>query len=261
MDASGLLASPSRSLAPRPLASIKETKKGAVSSLLGLHEDQGPAGLTIQVLGPQATGIHQVQQEGPLVRLLDPDNLLRDVLRCGADSADCQEHIIPQEVPGEHLDLLGKGGGEHHGLPDIRSRHVVLLHNPPDLWLETHVQHTVSLVQAQVLTKLQGDLPSVQEVNQPSRSGNQEVAASVQLPHLVGHVGPAVHHGRPHPGAVCKLTSLVENLSGQLSGGSEDQSKRILLPSPISITTWWGSLGPVLEDPVKDGDQEGGGLP
>jgi hypothetical protein len=32
-----------------------------------------------------------------------------------------------EEVPGQHLDLLGKGGGEHEGLPHIRARHVVLI--------------------------------------------------------------------------------------------------------------------------------------
>ena len=31
-----------------------------------------------------------------------------------------------QEVTGQHLDLLWPGGGEHHGLPVIRPRHVVL---------------------------------------------------------------------------------------------------------------------------------------
>ena len=49
-------------------------------------------------------------------------------------------------------------------------------------------------------------------------------------------------------------------LSGQLSGRSQDQSKWTLLPSAISIATWWGTFGSVLEDPVKDWDQEGGGL-
>lgn len=49
-----------------------------------------------------------------------------------------------------YLDLLGKGGTEHHGLSDAFGWHCILLHNSSDLWLETHVQHAVSLIQDQV---------------------------------------------------------------------------------------------------------------
>ena len=47
----------------------------AVGAPLGLHEDEGPAGLGAQVLGAEPGGVHQVQQEGPLVMLLHPDHL------------------------------------------------------------------------------------------------------------------------------------------------------------------------------------------
>lgn len=50
---------------------------------------------------------------------------------------------------GAHLDLFGKGGAEHHGLPDAFVRHCVLLHDASDLWLESHVQHAVGLIQHQ----------------------------------------------------------------------------------------------------------------
>ena len=48
-----------------------------------------------------------------------------------------------------YLDLFGEGGAEHHGLSDAFRRHGVLLHDASDLGLETHVQHTISLVQDQ----------------------------------------------------------------------------------------------------------------
>lgn len=46
----------------------------------------------------------QVQQERPLVALLHPHHLLRDVLRGGADSAHCQEDVLLQEIPGQDLE-------------------------------------------------------------------------------------------------------------------------------------------------------------
>ena len=58
--------------------------------------------------------------------LNNPDNLLGDILAGGADPADGQEHVVLKEVPGQHLDLLGEGGGEHKGLSLIWAWHVVL---------------------------------------------------------------------------------------------------------------------------------------
>ena len=79
------------------------------------------------------------------------DYLLRDVLSGGTNSANSKENIITEEVTCKHLDLFWEGGREHHGLPSIlRSWHVVLLHDPADLGLEAHVQHSVGFVQAKI---------------------------------------------------------------------------------------------------------------
>ena len=48
---------------------------------------------------------------------------------------------------GGYLDLLGEGGGEHHGL--ALAGHCVLLHDAADLRLKPHVQHAICLVQHQ----------------------------------------------------------------------------------------------------------------
>lgn len=62
------------------------------------------------------SGGEQIGQEVDLVVLVDPDDLLGDVLRCGADSADCQEDVVVQKVAGEMLDLFWEGRGEHESL-------------------------------------------------------------------------------------------------------------------------------------------------
>lgn len=48
------------------------------------------------------------------------------------------------------LDLFGESGAEHHGLSDAFRWHGILLHNTSDLWLKTHVQHAIGLIQNKV---------------------------------------------------------------------------------------------------------------
>ena len=101
-----------------------------------------------------------------------------------------------------YLDLLGEGGGEHHGLANIRTWHVVLFHNPPDLRLETHVKHPVRLVKAKVLAVLKADLASLQEVDQTTRSGDQQMTSALKFPHLVANIGATVHNSRSNFGPI-----------------------------------------------------------
>lgn len=81
--------------------------------------------------------------------LLHPDDLLRDVLRRGADATDGQEDVVLEEVSSQHLDLFRERGREHERLAIARLRHRVLLDDAPDLRLETHVEHSVGFVQHQ----------------------------------------------------------------------------------------------------------------
>ena len=53
--------------------------------------------------GAEACCVQQIQEEGPLVVLLDPHHLLGDVLGGGADAADGQEDVVVKEVTSEHL--------------------------------------------------------------------------------------------------------------------------------------------------------------
>lgn len=81
--------------------------------------------------------------------LFHPDNLLSNVLRGGADAADGQEDVVLEEVAGQHLDLFGERGRKHERLTISRLGHRVLLDDAANLRLETHVQHSVGLIQHQ----------------------------------------------------------------------------------------------------------------
>ena len=45
---------------------------------------------------------------------------------------------------------------------------------------------------------LKGYLPSLEEVDEPAWGCNEQVAAAVQIPHLVRYLGPTVHYTRPN---------------------------------------------------------------
>ncbi len=126
-----------------------------------------------------------------------------------------------------YLDLFGEGGAEHHGLTAAFRWHCILLHNASDLWLKTHVQHTVSLIQDQVAAEIhltfnyktpqisfsqisawtlalyslaivQSDLAPLHHINQTSWCGHQQVTASLQVPDLLANIGAAIHHAGTH---------------------------------------------------------------
>ena len=76
-------------------ASMVQEIVQSVCTALGLHKDERQS-----VLPGDA---EQVEKAGPFVLLLHPHDLLRDVLAGGAHAAHCQEDVVVEEVPGQHL--------------------------------------------------------------------------------------------------------------------------------------------------------------
>ena len=103
-----------------------------------------------------------------------------------------------QEVSGQLLDLPRPGRGPHEHL-SVRTN---LLEDLPDLGLEAHVKHPVRLVKAKVLAVLKADLASLQEVDQTTRSGDQQMTSTLKFPHLVANIGATVHNSRSNFGPV-----------------------------------------------------------
>jgi len=74
----------------------------------------------------------------------------------------------------------------------VAVRHVSLLDNASDLWFETHIKHTISLIQNQELDLCKGHAATLDHIVKSSRSGNKHITATFQLPHLVAEWGSSV---------------------------------------------------------------------
>mmetsp|Transcript_248 Transcript_248/g.518 ORF Transcript_248/g.518 Transcript_248/m.518 type:complete len:294 (-) Transcript_248:766-1647(-) len=133
----------------------------------------------------------------------------------------------------EVLELLRHGCGEEDGLPGP----LELVDDVVHLFVEAQVQHSVSLVQAQVLADVHVQLLLRQVVVQSTRSGHDAVHAVPLCAVYEVIVGLSSNHqGASDLGAACLPQSVAEVLhifvclSGQLPTGAEDQSQGTLLP-------------------------------
>lgn len=193
-----------------------------IGGTLGLDEDQGQA--AILTLGGE-----DVEKHGTLVLVLDELDALGDVLRGRADASNGKEDVILQEIPSEDLDLSGEGGREHEGLTLLSAWHILLLDDPPNLRLETHVQHAISLIKNEVPDIGETDAATFDEIDQSTGSSAQQVASALDLAELHVDVSTTVNHSGFDPTAVSELASLVVDLADEFASRGEDECGRVSL--------------------------------
>jgi hypothetical protein len=111
----------------------------------------------------------------------------------------------------------------------IDVRHVFTLYDAANLRLETHVQHTISLVEDQVLDVNQRDAATLDQVNQTTRGSDQEITATLDLTELRANIGTTVDDTGANPRAVSELAGFVKDLRNELTSGGEDQGSRVRL--------------------------------
>jgi hypothetical protein len=220
-----------------------------ISHALGLDEDEGKT---------STVGVENIQENGALVHVLDVLDLLGDVLRGGTDTTDGQEDIILQEVASEHLNVAWEGGREHESLAVLDTWHVLTLDDAADLWLETHVQHTISLIENEVLDILERDAATLDEINETTWSGNQEIAATLNLAELGTDIGTTVDDTGADPRSVGKLAGLVVDLRDELTGWGKDQRGwvRLALTAKVSSGVGWSCGRAVDESLGQDWEEE-----
>ena len=91
-----------------------------------------------------------------------------------------------------------------------------LLEDLPDLGLEAHVQHAVSLVQTEVGDPLQVHLASLQEVDQPPGCRDHDLAAVLDVPQLRSLGSSSEHTGVLDAGGFPELIGHFLDLLCQL---------------------------------------------
>jgi hypothetical protein len=128
------------------------------------------------------------------------------------------------------------------------------------LGLETHVQHAISLVKNKVLDVDEGDTATLDQVDQTTGSGNEKIAAALDLAQLGANIGTTVHDTRADPRTVGELAGLIEDLRDQLTGRSKDEGCGVGL-ALAAVAELARSLsrdggGTVLEGLGKDREQE-----
>jgi hypothetical protein len=222
-----------------------------VGHTLGLDEDKDE---TSRRLGEE-----KVKEQGSLVVVVDILDTLGDVLGSRSNTSDGKENVLLQEHSGQTLDLLGEGGGEHKGLSALNSGHILSLNDPPDLRLETHVQHPIGLVEDKELDVGERNLAALDQVDETTRSGGKQVTAAVESADLGSDIGSTVHDGGTDPGSVGKLPSLLVDLRDQLTGRSKNKGGRISLARPakaIGSVVRRRSRRTLSESGRKDGEEE-----
>ncbi len=117
----------------------------------------------------------------------------------------------------------GKCGGKHESLAVLDAGHVLALNNATNLGLETHVKHTISLIEDKVLDVAQGDATSLYEIDQSSGGSDEQIAAALDLSELGADISATVDDARADPRAVGKLARLVVDLGDELTGRGEDE--------------------------------------
>jgi len=220
-----------------------------IGLLLRLNKDEGET----------LDGGDEIEEHALLVALFSSEELLCDEIGGTTDSSHGQEDVVLKEAGSESLDFFGEGGREHEGLSVTGARHVFLFDDSSDLRLEPHIQHPIGLVQCEVSDGLQGDLGSVDDVDQTTGCGNQDVTASLQLSQLVDDGGSSVDNGGLQSSLVAELACSSVDLKGQLTGGCQNEGHGVDLLSASSLRDD-RVVGWLREELLDDGKEEGGCL-
>mmetsp|Transcript_15751 Transcript_15751/g.34738 ORF Transcript_15751/g.34738 Transcript_15751/m.34738 type:complete len:222 (-) Transcript_15751:1001-1666(-) len=112
---------------------------------------------------------------GQLLFLLGLVHFLDTLCHChrwASCTANNNHQEVVQVVLRHLLHRIRKGGGEHHGLSMVLTWHLVRFNNLFDLLLETHIQHSISLVQDKAIHVLQIDDPCAHKVVETSHCGH-----------------------------------------------------------------------------------------
>ena len=165
---------------------------------------------------------------------VDLDEVLQKVLHDTPMSMPSHNYVNAQKTyVGELLYVLRPGGGEHECLPVGTN----LANDLADLGLETHVKHTISLIQNQVTNVGKADTTTFKKINETTRSSAEKITTTFDLTQLLVDVRATINDSGADPGTVTELASLVVDLADQLTSRGQNESGRVGLASTVPSRT------------------------
>lgn len=114
------------------------------------------------------------------------------------------------EFQGKLLDFSRPGSRPHEGL-SIGSN---LRNYSSDLGLETHIKHTISLIQHQIGDSLEVNHSHLEEVQQSSWGGDDDMVSSLEFSLLSPFIGTTVDHSRVDLCSLAEFLTFVLDLNG-----------------------------------------------
>lgn len=149
----------------------------------------------------------------------DLDDLLNVVVGGKLGGADVNLGVVVEEIARKTLHLLGPGGGKHERL----SVGTDLLQNLADLWLETHVEHAVSLIHDQVGDASKVGFASVHHVDKTTRGGDADLGATLEVADLRTLGDTTVDGAGSEAAGATEAVALHLDLVGKLTSGSKNE--------------------------------------
>mmetsp|Transcript_39923 Transcript_39923/g.104891 ORF Transcript_39923/g.104891 Transcript_39923/m.104891 type:complete len:219 (+) Transcript_39923:1588-2244(+) len=120
-----------------------------------------------------------------LLRLWYIFGSLCNQINCRSNSAYSDEYIVVAEITSKALNLGGECRREHERLAFKWLWHTKLLSDATYLWLKPHVEHPIGLIKDENTHSLHNHPCTIQQINEPARSTNQQFTTALELPQLL----------------------------------------------------------------------------
>ena len=133
--------------------------------------------------------------------------------------------VVVQIVEGYLLDVLAHGGREEKGVSILWH----ILEDGIDALREAHVEHLVSLIQHHVVHMLQLSHATIDQVEQTTRCGNDNLHTMLEGANLASDVGTAIDSGNVQTVDILgEAVQIISYLEAKLTGRTKDDGLRLL---------------------------------
>lgn len=190
----------------------------------------------------------QVDDEAVFTAFIDMVDILTDGFGSGRDRRNFNFLWIAEDRPRECLDLRCHGRREEECLAFDRDNLEELL----DIVDESHIEHPIGLIEDEYLDVRERNIPLIHEVEESSRSRDEDVDPLSESFGLISLLHPAKYHGLMESGVSSIRPETLLNLDREFASRSDDEGL------DFSLSLIWVFLG--IQE-LEDGDRKSRRLP